>query len=157
LDAYENATPGAEWLPATTNILGPESEPEPDACLLILPDCGGQTKVLDGYLAGAPELIAETAATTESRDLHQKKADYEKAGVREYVVVALRSERVFWFTLRGGKYRELKSDATASIARRCFRASGSTRPRSCAATAASSWRCCGAGWRARSIARLSRS
>src|SRR6266576_6124530 len=33
LGEYEEATPGTEVLDNTTNILGPESEPEPDGCL----------------------------------------------------------------------------------------------------------------------------
>src|SRR5205823_6860648 len=35
LDEYAEATPGTEVLGNTTNILGPESEPEPDACLFV--------------------------------------------------------------------------------------------------------------------------
>jgi Uma2 family endonuclease len=106
---YEEHTPGTESYPGVTNILGSASEPEPDDCLIILPVCGGQTSVSKkGYLVGAPELIVETAATPESRDLHQKKEDYEKAGVREYIVVALRSQKVFWFSWHDGKFRALK-------------------------------------------------
>ncbi len=108
LGEYEDATPGTEVLVNSTNILGPQSEPEPDACLRILPECGGQTwEDADEYLNGAPELIAEVAWATESIDLHAKKRDYEKAGVREYVVVALRMKRVFWFHRRRGKFKEL--------------------------------------------------
>ena len=112
LDAYEDATEGTESLAAITDVLGPDSEPEPDDCLRILPEFGGQSREdEDGYLIGSPELVVETGFTTESRDLNQKKADYEKAGVREYVVVALRSMKVFWFTLRRGKYQEMKPDS----------------------------------------------
>src|SRR5262249_37764291 len=59
------------------------------------------------YLHGAPELIVEVSSSTESIDLHRKKQDYEKAGVREYVVAALRTQQVFWFLPQRGKYREL--------------------------------------------------
>lgn len=108
LGEYEVATPGTEVLDNTTNILGPESEPEPDGCLLILPECGGQTwEDKKGYLNGSPELVAEIGESTESIDLHAKKRDYEEAGVREYVVVALRQQCVFWFVRRRGKFREL--------------------------------------------------
>src|SRR5947209_1078590 len=106
---YEEHTPGTEMLAGATNIMGSASEPEPDHCLYVLPQFGGRVRLSKkGYLTGAPELIVETAATTESRDLHQKKDDYEKARVREYVVVALRSKRVFWFIRRGGKFVALK-------------------------------------------------
>src|SRR6202011_2571692 len=92
----------------STDILGPENEPEPDACLLILPEHGGQTREdEEGYLKGAPELNAEVSWATESIDLHGKKRDYEKAGVREYVVVALRQNKVFWFVRRRRKLKDL--------------------------------------------------
>lgn len=108
LGTYEEATPGTEVLLGSTNILGPDTEPEPDACLLILPECGGRTwEDADGYLNGAPEFLGEIAWATESIDLQRKKADYEKAGVREYLVVALRTKRVFWFVRQRGKFKEL--------------------------------------------------
>jgi len=112
LGEYEEATPGTEVLDNTTNILSPDSEPQPDGCLLILPECGGQTwEDRKGYLNGAPELMAEIGSSTESLDLHGKKLDYEKAGVLEYVVVALRTQKVFWFLRRRGKFREMAADA----------------------------------------------
>lgn len=107
LSEYEENTPGTEVLVNSTSILGEESEPEPDGCLYVLPECGGQSKEIDGYLSGAPELIAEISWSTESIDLNAKKTDYEKAGVREYIVVALRMKRVFWFIRRRGKFKEL--------------------------------------------------
>jgi len=109
MNEYEEHTPGTEVLVNTTNILGPESEPEPDACLLILPDYGGQTwEDKSGFLNGSPELISEIGWSTESIDLHVKKADYEKAGVLEYVVVALRTHKVFWLVRRRGRFKELQ-------------------------------------------------
>ena len=98
LGEYELATPGVEGLDNTTQILGPKSEPQPDGCLFILPECGGQAwEDEDGYMNGAPEFIGEISLASESSDLSAKKDDYEKAGVREYLVVALRSQQVFWF------------------------------------------------------------
>ena len=41
----------------------------------------------------APELIVEVARSSRSYDLNQKKADYERVGVREYVVVELEVPR----------------------------------------------------------------
>jgi Uma2 family endonuclease len=108
LIGYEDATPGVETYDNTTAILGEESEPQPDAYLIISPEAGGQMHYnIDEYLVGAPELIVEVASSTESIDLHAKRTDYEKAGVQEYVVVALRQERVFWLTLRQGHYQDL--------------------------------------------------
>jgi hypothetical protein len=121
LVAFVQETPGTEILAGVTNILGPKSEPEPDHCLLILPEYGGQTSENeDEYLTGTPELIIETGAATQSRDLNQKKRDYEQAGVREYVVVGLRSRRVFWFALRGGKFAEVKPGPDGILRSRVF-------------------------------------
>jgi hypothetical protein len=108
LGKYEDATPGTEALAGATDILGPEAEPEPDGSLLILPECGGQTwEDKRGYLNGAPEWVGEIGDSTESIDLHGKKQDYAKAGVREYMVAALRLKKVFWFVHRRGKFKEL--------------------------------------------------
>ena len=107
LSMYESATPGVEAYDNVTAILGPDSEPQPDAALIIDPKKGGRTRVnKDGWLVGPPELIAEVAVSTESYDLYEKKRDYERAGVREYLVVALRQQRVFWFMLQRGKFSE---------------------------------------------------
>src|SRR5438132_11241050 len=105
LSKYEDATPGVEAYDNTTAILGPESEPQPDTYLIIAPAKGGQMREnADEYLEGAPEFIAEVASSSESIDLHGKKSDYQKAGVKEYLVVALRQRRVYWFVLRDGRY-----------------------------------------------------
>jgi Uma2 family endonuclease len=107
LDEYQAATPGVEGSDGPTTILSNESEPQPDSCLYLLPESGGKSRINnEGYLEGAPELVAEIASATESIDLHFKKRDYEKAGVREYIVVALRQERVLWFVLRDSKFVE---------------------------------------------------
>jgi hypothetical protein len=112
LAEFEEATPGTEVLVGATTILGDESEPEPDGSLLILPAFGGQTwEDEDQYINGSPEFIGEIGYATESIDLHGKKDDYEKAGVREYMVVTLRMHKIFWFVKRRGKFKELAPDA----------------------------------------------
>ncbi len=113
LASYEDETPGVETYDNATTIMHEDSEPQPDGCLLITPECGGQTIfTADDYLQGAPELIYEIASSSESIDLHAKKLDYQRAGVKEYIVVALRQQRVFWFTHRQGHFEEclLESD-----------------------------------------------
>ena len=98
LGAYEDATPGVEAYDNATTIMGDESEPQPDGCLLILPEKGGQARFTDeDYLEGAPEFIGEIATSSESFDLHSKKRDYERAGVKEYVVFATRQKKIHWF------------------------------------------------------------
>lgn len=121
LDEYAEATPGTEALLNNTQILGPDSEPEPDACLFITPEHGGQVYADENdFLHGAPELVVEVSSSTESIDLHRKKRDYEKAGVREYVVLALRMQQVFWFERRRGKYREVPLPADGVFRSRVF-------------------------------------
>jgi Uma2 family endonuclease len=106
--AYEEATPGTDIFDNATDILGPESEPQPDAILIVFPEKGGQTREnSEGWMEGPPEFIAEVASSTESYDLYEKKRDYEKEGVKEYLVVALRQAQVFWFASRDGKFEPL--------------------------------------------------
>lgn len=108
LDEYAESTPGTETLLSHTHILGPHSEPEPDATLYVIPESSGQVWVdEDDYLNGVPDLIVEVARATESIDLHSKKLDYLKAGVPEYVVVTIRTRKVFWFIREHGKYTEV--------------------------------------------------
>ena len=108
-DDYVEETPGVEGCVNSTSILGPDAEPQPDACLFILPEYGGQTTADDnGYITGAPEWIGEIIDSTESIDLNRKKLDYEAAGVREYMVAALRTKEVFWFIRRRGKFKPLR-------------------------------------------------
>jgi Uma2 family endonuclease len=112
LASYEDATPGTETYDNTTAILGEESEPQPDAYLIISPERGGQMREnADEYLEGPPEFVAEIALSRGSIDLHAKREDYERAGVREYVVVALRQDQVFWFVSRNGRFEELPPGA----------------------------------------------
>jgi Uma2 family endonuclease len=121
LGEYADATPGTDALLNNTQILGPDSEPEPDGCLFILPEYGGQVHVDDDeYLNGAPELIVEVSSATESIDLNRKKLDYQKAGVREYVVLALRTQQVFWFLRQRGKYRDVALPADGIFRSRVF-------------------------------------
>lgn len=110
---YECATPGTEGYDDTTTILGDDSEPQPDSSLLILSPKHGQTRDVDNYIGGAPEFIGEVAASSRDIDLGAKKEDYEKAGVKEYVVVAVEEKRVFWFVRRQGKFEELAPGADA--------------------------------------------
>jgi|SwirhirootsSR2_FD_contig_41_10106945_length_976_multi_2_in_0_out_0_2 Uma2 family endonuclease len=109
---YWIATPGTQVWDNATAILGDDSEPQPDAVLIIEPHSGGRTSVSeDGYATGPPELIVDVASSSESIDLHRKRRDYEQAGVLEYVVVVLRQRVVRWFVLQDGTYREVEADA----------------------------------------------
>jgi Uma2 family endonuclease len=111
LTHYWIATPGTRVRDNATAILGDDSEPQPDAVLVIKPESGGQSSISeDGYATGPPELIVEVASSSESIDLHTKRRDYERAGVLEYVVVVLHQRVVRWFVLQDGTYRDLEAD-----------------------------------------------
>ena len=105
LDRYEEATPGVEVLSGATTILGWKSEPEPDALLRILPECGGQTRDEPTYIRNAPELsvVEVSKATRDNIDLGPKLDDYERGGVQEYVVRALDPDDLIWHVLQEGR------------------------------------------------------
>jgi Uma2 family endonuclease len=118
---YVDETPGTEGCVNSTSILGPDAEPQPDTCVYILPAYGGQTAVdHKGYMTGAPEWVGEISDSTESIDLKRKKLDYEQAGVREYMVAAVRTKQVFWFIRRRGKFKPLPEDADGIIRSEVF-------------------------------------
>ncbi len=102
LDYYAEQVPGLEVLHNATTVLGPRSEPQPDALLRILPEFGGQTRIEKKLLSGPPELLAEVSHATRYVDLGPKLEDYQRAGVREYVVRALEPDEVFWLVREGG-------------------------------------------------------
>lgn len=116
---YELNTPGVESGDNTTILLGGEAEPQPDLYLRLLPEHGGQSRTTpDEYVEGAPELVAEIAHSSEAIDLHAKRHDYARYGVREYLVLCLRERQLRWFDLRAD--RELAADADGIIRVRCF-------------------------------------
>jgi len=97
LGCYAENTPGVEVLDNATTILGWKSEVQPDGLLRILPECGGRTRDENGFIAGAPELVVEVAKATRFVDLGSKRADYERAGVQDYVVRAFDPDEILWF------------------------------------------------------------
>lgn len=82
--------------------------PQPDSLLRIEEILGGQSRVSsDDYFEGGPELIAEIANTTKSRDLGVKKTVYLRNGVREYIVWRIQDKAIDWFILREDEYVSL--------------------------------------------------
>lgn len=118
---YGDATPGVDGCDNATTILGDDSEPQPDASLFIAPEYGGQSsETVEEYICGAPELLVEVASCSEAVDLHAKRDDYLRAGVKEYIVVALRQAQVFWFVLRDGRYQVLTAGADGVVRSEVF-------------------------------------
>jgi Uma2 family endonuclease len=119
LKLYKAATPGTRAFDNSTQILGEDSEPQPDAALIVVG--GGTREDAEGFLVGPPELAAEVALSSESYDLHSKKADYERYGIGEYLVVVLRLKRVIWFVREGGVFVEMPPDADGIYRSRAFK------------------------------------
>lgn len=119
--AYQAATPGTEVGNNATVRLDLDNEPQPDALLRIEPGHGGQSRTsADGYVEGAPELIAEVAASSASYDLHTKLNAYRRNGVREYIVWRTLDGEIDWFHFEGGEYRRLAPDAGGILKSRVF-------------------------------------
>lgn len=116
LGHYRAFTDGVQAGDNGTLRLDLDNEPQPDAFLRILPEWGGQTRTVDDYVEGAPELVAEVAASSASYDLHDKLNAYRRNGVKEYVVWRVWDRAVDWFVLRGGRYERAAPDAAG-----CYR------------------------------------
>jgi Uma2 family endonuclease len=107
LAAYRAATAGVEGGDNATLRLDLDNEPQPDAFLRIRPEYGGQSRSSGKYVAGAPELIVEVAASSASYDLHDKLRAYRRNEVLEYVVWRVWDREIDWFVLREGRYERL--------------------------------------------------
>jgi Uma2 family endonuclease len=83
LGYYRRFTRSVERALIATTKFGNYGEPQPDCQLRIPETLGGQSRIVDGFIVSATELVVEVAHTTRDRDLVDKKADYERAGVRE--------------------------------------------------------------------------
>ena len=111
LNLYQFRTPGVQALQNASTALDDLGEPQPDVSLRILPEYGGQSHNLGNIVGGAPELVVEVSASSRAIDLGAKLADYERAGVLEYVVFALDPDEVFWYARRGDRLVRLPPDA----------------------------------------------
>ena len=118
---YRLHTPGVVGGDNGTLRLDLDNEPQPDAYLRILAEFGGQC-VLDekGYVAGAPELVAEVAVSSVSYDLHDKLNAYRRNQVREYLVWRVRDRAVDWFVLREGQFEKLPLGADGLLRSEVF-------------------------------------
>src|SRR5579862_9382829 len=108
LGQYAALTPGVDGGDNSSLRLDLDSEPQPDAFLMLLPTHGGKAGIdADGYVGRAPEIIAEVAASSVSYDLGVKLNAYQRCGVREYVVWSVVVGEIDWFVLREGAYERL--------------------------------------------------
>jgi len=109
LGNYKVATPGVRMGDNPTVRLDLDNEPQPDALLMIDPACGGNAYIgSDGYVEGAPELVAEVAASSAAIDLGDKKRVYRRNGVKEYIVWQVFDQKLDWYHLTEDDYIALE-------------------------------------------------
>jgi Uma2 family endonuclease len=107
LGLYRMMTPGVRGGDNPTLRLPLQNRPQPDICLIIDPSHGGQVQIVNRYIVGGPELVAEVAATSVNYDLTDKLEVYRRNNVREYVVWRVFDREIDWFVLRNGQYERL--------------------------------------------------
>jgi Uma2 family endonuclease len=100
--------------------MGPKDVPQPDIALRILPEYGGQSVISGEYFAGAPELVIEISNSSSSRDVGIKLELYRSAGVKEYLTILLKPNRVIWRQLVRGRYKEIAPDAKGLLRSHVF-------------------------------------
>ena len=106
---YAGRTPGVGVADNTSDRLDLDNEPQPDAMLFVLPECGGQITVTDDdYVGGAAELVGEVASSRASCDLGVKCNVYRHNGVKEYIVWRVLDQAIDWFVLRDDDYVRLQ-------------------------------------------------
>jgi Uma2 family endonuclease len=108
LGAYAATHPEVDCSTPTSVLLDGLNQVEPD--LLMFHKASGLIRP-DGYAEGAPELVVEIAASSVSRDLHEKLTLYERNGVREYIVWRVLEEAIDWFVLTDGRFVPQAQDA----------------------------------------------
>ncbi len=121
LGIYKAMTPGARLGDNPTVRLDRDNEPQPDAVLRLDEQVGGQSTLGDeGYVEGAPELIAEISASTATIDLGDKLRVYRRCGVQEYLVWQVFEQKIDWFQLQGDEYIKLDPDGAGIIRSQVF-------------------------------------
>jgi Uma2 family endonuclease len=72
------------------------------------PTAGGSGQIdEEGYIDGAPDLVAEVAASTTSFDLRDKLQAYQRNGVRECIVLRVLTRAVDWYVLSNESFEKL--------------------------------------------------
>ncbi len=118
---YATFTEGVETGDNCSIRLDLDNEPQPDAILIINPQAGGQVHLTpDNYIEGAPELVAEIAASSVGIDLNRKLHVYRRNHVREYLVWRVLDEEFDWFVLRGSQYEKLTPNADGQLCSEVF-------------------------------------
>jgi Uma2 family endonuclease len=119
--AYLTATPAVQMADNQSVRLDNDNEMQPDVCLWLDEQQGGQVRISDeGLLLGAPELVIEVAASSAAYDLHQKLRVYQRNGVPEYLVLIAYEQEVHWYQLVEGVYQSIEPDEKGILRSRLF-------------------------------------
>jgi Uma2 family endonuclease len=114
-------TPGLDFGCESSDRLDEDNMPQPDVMLMLPKHAGGTAWIdEDGYIAGAPDLVAEIAASSASIDLHGKLNAYRRNGVREYLVVRTEEQAVDWFEVVNGAFKSMAADEQGRIRSKLF-------------------------------------
>ncbi|MDE0008060.1 MAG: Uma2 family endonuclease [Gammaproteobacteria bacterium] len=118
---YAAHTTGVSVADNATVRLDLDNEFQPDVVMQIAPEAGGSSRMSDDdYVEGAPELVAEVAASSASLDMHAKRNAYRRNGVQEYIVWRTLDRCIDWFELVDGEYRDLAPNAAGVVESRVF-------------------------------------
>lgn len=118
---YKVFTPGVLLGDNPTVRLDFDNAPQPDVALFIDKQRGGQARLSkDDYIEGAPEFIAEIAASSAAIDLGDKKRAYRRNQVREYLVWQVFEQKLDWFVWQEGEYASLPMDEAGIIRSQTF-------------------------------------
>lgn len=71
-------------------------------------------------IEGAPELIAEVAASSVSIDMHEKLKVYRRNQVQEYILWRFQDGELDWFRLTEGNYIMYESNSQGIIKSEVF-------------------------------------
>jgi len=119
LTVYRGATPGTRMMDNVTLRIDRENVLQPDACLWI--EGSGRAWIdQDDYLAGAPELVVEIAASSAAHDLHDKLRVYRRNGVQEYLVLVAYEREMRWFNWQMGEDRVIMPDGDGILRSQLF-------------------------------------
>ncbi len=121
LDLYAQAIPAVRARIGTSLRLDLRNEFQPDCLLRVDHPVLGRSRVsADGFLEGAPELVAEIAVSSADYDAHEKRAVYERQGVQEYLLWQGLDARCDWWALQDGVYTPLPARPDGGTCSRGF-------------------------------------
>ena len=116
---YAEETPGCDAGNNGTWIMLGQS-PQPDSFLRILHSHGGASRDDTRLLEGAPDLATEICVSASRRERGPKLALYQRAGVKEYIMIEWAAKRIVWRALVEGTYQTIEPDSDGVLKSRCF-------------------------------------